>query len=377
MKQPLWIVLLLGVHSASAQSRRGMYYVSGRPAEHGIWFTEQGFEGSWSRGARVLLNGVFDGDAVDPEILPQANGSYRMYYFKGHFVTPPPPNPGLNKIFLAESTDALSYNVVGEAFAYPNIFDPSVVKLPNGDYLMACTQSVGNAVHTVLAKSTNGGITFSYQSTLNNTGVPELAVLDDGSVRLFYNGPGGIVSQKSIDNGSTWQVEPGLRLAASGFVGDPSVLKVSATTWWMMVKTFNSNGSQGLSSHRVMLASSSDQTNTFNLVQLLVLDSASVPEGVLMHLNTGLAPQEEATNFKLYPNPAAAAATLFSALPLKDATVQLYNSQGACVQTLTHRQGQQLSISVADLSAGLYWVVMHDGNTRFPAQKLVVTHTTP
>jgi len=377
MKKLVLLGLVLLTLSAGAQSRKGMYYVSGKPGQHGMWFSEQGAGGSWPRGNKVMLNGVFDGDAVDPEILPQANGSYRMYYFKGYFVTPPPTNPGLNKIYLAESTDALQYNVIGEAFAYQNIFDPSVVVLNNGDYLMACTQSVGNAVNTVLAKSTNGGITFTYQSTLQNTGVPELYVLNDGSVRLFYNSIGGIVSQKSTDNGSTWQVEPGFRLSAMGFAGDPSVVKIDQNTWWLWVKGFNGNGSQGLTSHKIMLAQSTDETNSFTMVQNLVLDSASVPEGVLLHLNTSVSREKTAAEFRLYPNPAQSQAFVQSAIPLQNATLRLYDSKGSCVRKYEQLEGTQWELPVHELPTGLYWVVLQDGQQRFPARKLLVMPLQP
>jgi hypothetical protein len=373
MKQLLLVGLVLITQATLAQNRIGMYYVSGKPGQHGIWFTEQNAGGSWPRGNKVLINGLFDGDAVDPEILPQANGSYRMYYFKGYFVTPPPANPGLNKIYLAESTDALQYNLIGEAFAYQNIFDPSVVKLNNGDYLMACTQAVGNVVNTVLAKSTNGGTTFVYQSTLNNTGVPELFVLNDGSVRLFYNGIGGIVSQKSTDNGNNWQLEAGFRLSIPGFAGDPSVVQIDANTWWLFVKGFNGNGSQGLTSHKVMLAQSTNETNSFSLLQNLVLDSASVPEGVVLHLSTSVGPEATAAaGFKLYPNPAQTDVLLRSTQPMHDATLRLFDSKGLCVLSLAHVEGLQWELPVHELLAGLYWVVLQDGTQHFPAQKLLV-----
>lgn len=378
MKKLLVWGLVLTSLMANAQSRKGMYYVSGKPGQHGIWFTEQAANGSWQRGQKVMLNGVFNGDAVDPEILPQANGSYRMYYFKGYFVTPPPANPGLNKIYLAESTDALQYSVIGEAFAYQNIFDPSVVKLNNGDYLMACTQSVGNAVNTVLAKSTNGGITFTYQNTLLNTGVPELYVLNDGSVRLFYNGPGGVVSQKSTDNGNSWQVEPGLRLSTMGFAGDPSVLKIDANTWWLFVKGFNGNGSQGLTSHKIMLAQGNDETNSFTMVQNLLLDSASVPEGVLLHLTTAVGPEATKTpGFTVYPNPAQTQALVRSSTSMHKADLRLYDGQGRCVWQHEQLEGSEWTLPVSELPAGLYWVLLQQGQQAFPAQKLLVLPSRP
>jgi hypothetical protein len=163
-------------------------------------------------------------------------------------------------------------------FEYEGIFDPSVVQLPNGSYVMGCTQMIGMNVNTVVATS-NDGLTFTYKTTVQNTGIPELLVLNDGSIRLFYNGPGGIVSSRSTDGGTTWQKEQGVRLSYQQFVGDPSVSKVG-NRLRMYVKGFNANGGQKLTGHKTQYAESTDSGNTFQMQQQLVLDSASVPEGV-------------------------------------------------------------------------------------------------
>jgi hypothetical protein len=104
-------------------------------------------------------------------------------------------------------------------------------------------------------------------------------VLQDGSIRLFYNGPGGIVSSRSTDGGTTWQKEQGVRLSYQQFVGDPSVSKIG-NRLRMYVKGFNANGGQKLVGHKTQYAESTDGGNTFQMQQQLVLDSASVPEGV-------------------------------------------------------------------------------------------------
>jgi len=127
--------------------------------------------------------------------------------------------------------------------------------------------------------TSNDGLTFTYKTTVQNTGIPELLVLNDGSIRLFYNGPGGIVSSRSTDGGTTWQKEQGTRLAYQQFVGDPSVSKVG-NRLRMYVKGFNANGGQKLVGHKTQYAESTDGGNTFQMQQQLVLDSASVPEGV-------------------------------------------------------------------------------------------------
>lgn len=273
------LFFLIGI-SAYAQSVNLMYYVSARPGEHGMWVARQLPNGSWLRGEKVLIDGVFDGNGVDPDIFKQQDGSLRLYYFQGYFVTPPPQNPGPSPIYTAVSTDGVKFTGKRKVFEYEGIFDPSVVQLPNGSYIMGCTQMVGMNVHTVVATS-NDGLTFTYKTTVQNTGVPELMVLNDGSIRLFYNGPGGIVSSLSTDGGTTWQKEQGNRLSYQQFVGDPSVSKVG-NRLRMYVKGFNANGGQKLTGHKTQYAESTDGGNTFQMQQQLVLDSASVPEGVEM-----------------------------------------------------------------------------------------------
>lgn len=266
--------------SALAQTVNLMYYVSARPGEHGMWVARQLKNGSWIRGEKVLIDGVFDGNGVDPDIFKQQDGSLRLYYFQGYFVTPPPQNPGPSPIYTAVSTDGAKFTGKRKVFEYEGIFDPSVVQLPNGNFVMGCTQMVGMNVHTVVATS-NDGLTFTYKTTVQNTGIPELLVLNDGSIRLFYNGPGGIVSSLSTDGGTTWQKEQGVRLSSQQFVGDPSVSKVG-NRLRMYVKGFNANGGHKLTGHKAQYAESTDSGNTFQMQQQLVLDSASVPEGVEM-----------------------------------------------------------------------------------------------
>jgi hypothetical protein len=255
-----------------------MYYVSARPGEHGMWVSRQKSDGTWIRGEKVLIDGVFDGNGVDPDIFKQDDGSLRLYYFQGYFVTPPPQNPGPNPIYSAVSTDGVRFTGKRKVFEYSNVFDPSVVRLPNGSYVMGCTNMIGNVVNTVIATSADG-LSFTYKTTVENTGIPELMVLQDGSIRLFYNGPGGIVSSRSTDGGTTWQKEQGVRLSYQQFVGDPSVSKIG-NRLRMYVKGFNANGGQKLVGHKTQYAESTDGGNTFQMQQQLVLDSASVPEGV-------------------------------------------------------------------------------------------------
>lgn len=274
------ILLLMSAEFAAAQPSTLLYYVSGRPNEHGIWVSREMPDGKYQRGTKVLLDGVFDGNAVDPDLVMLPDGRLRMYYFKGYFVSQPPPNAGPNPIFSAVSTDGVNFTVERQVFAYDNIFDPSVVALGGNEYLMACTQMGNMSVNTVLARSTDGGATFTYEATLQNTGVPELHRFDDGTVRLYYGGPDGIMSKVSQDRGKTWTQENGSRCKGQGFIGDPGVYRSDDQSWWLFVKGFNGTNNQRPSGHKIQRARSTDRGMSFAITDQLVLDSASVPEGI-------------------------------------------------------------------------------------------------
>ena len=277
---PLLCALILSSSAALAQQSTLLYYVSGRPAEHGIWVSRETPDGKYTRGTKVLLDGVFDGNAVDPDLIMLPNGKIRMYYFKGYFVSQPPPNAGPNPIYSAVSSDGVNFTVERQVFAYDNIFDPSVIDLGNNQCLMACTQMANMSVNTVLARSTDGGQTFTYEATLQNTGVPELHRFDDGKVRLYYGGPDGIMSKVSQDGGRTWTQEQGSRCKVQGFIGDPGVYQTDPQSWWLFVKGFNGTNNQRPSGHKIQRARSTDRGMSFAITDQLGLDSASVPEGI-------------------------------------------------------------------------------------------------
>lgn len=274
------IAVLLGQCIAVCQPSTLLYYVSGRPNEHGIWVSREMPDGKYQRGTKVLLDGKFDGNAVDPDLVMLPDGRLRMYYFKGYFVSQPPPNAGPSPIFSAVSTDGVNFTIEQQVFAYDNIFDPSVIALGGNEYLMACTQMGNMSVNTVLARSTDGGATFTYEATLQNTGVPELHRFDDGTVRLYYGGPDGIMSKTSQDRGKTWTQEPGSRCKGQGFIGDPGVYQSDDQSWWLFVKGFNGTNNQRPSGHKIQRARSTDRGMSFAITDQLVLDSASVPEGI-------------------------------------------------------------------------------------------------
>lgn len=280
------------------------YYVSG--SEHGIWLARKDDSGNWTRGQKVMLDNAFEPNAVDPDIIRLNDGRYRIYYFKGWFTSPPPPNEP-NKIYSAVSTDGINFTVEDVVFQLNNITDPTVVQLPDSTYLMALAQHAQQSTNIIFAKSIDG-VSFHQTTTITNAGIPELALLNDGSLRVYYNKIGGIGSHRSTDNGNSWVAETGLRLSAMFFVGDPSVIKVNDNQWLMFVKGFNNTGLSDPRGHNVRMAESNDG-NTFTLVGNVLIDSASVPEGVLISLNSTnvkeniTASSEQFILYQNYPNP--------------------------------------------------------------------------
>jgi len=305
MKIVLRLFLLFFLLSANkihlqTSNNYSFLYVSGS-GDHGIYLAQKDVSGKWKRGSKIIINGKFDGNAVDPDIVKLSDGSYRLYYYKGYFITPPPPGFKTHEIFCAVSYDGKNYSNETKVFEADNITDPTITILNDGNYLLAAVR--GQEI--IFAKSSNG---LNFNSTGSNVpfgGIPELLKLENGNVRLFYNGPGGIASHISTDNGLTWQKENGVRLATTIFVADPSVIKIGSK-YIMFVKSFNNTGVQNPAGHNVWKAESNDGFS-FNLIYEVLLDSASVPEGIVLSEQTSINYDDKIPNtfrlFQNYPNP--------------------------------------------------------------------------
>ena len=176
-----------------------VYYVNGTAGTHGIFVSAQQADGTWQVQDCLKLDGVFNGNAVDPDIVRLDDGRYRLYYFEGYFVSPPPPdfaNEIPHPIYSAISEDGINFEVEGLAFELPTITDPSVVQLPDGTWLMAMAYSG----QTALAKSEDG-LSFTAMNPIEDGGIPELSLDADGNVLLW-----GRSQWLSADGGLTWQI---------------------------------------------------------------------------------------------------------------------------------------------------------------------------
>jgi len=178
----------------AADGRVLVYYVNG--AQHGVW-VGTATAGSWSPVGPISVDGIADPlGIVDPDAY-RVGDRIRLAYLSNF------PGQSQRAICLAESEDGRSFRTLGLAVdlrSAGTITDPSVVQLPNGSWLMAL--SAGQT--TRLARSTDG-LSFTLGETLTFGGVPELAIAEDGAVRLYVCAA-GIVAYRSSDAVS-WQRE--------------------------------------------------------------------------------------------------------------------------------------------------------------------------
>lgn len=197
-----------------------IYYVNG--ADGPVWIAEVLHDSAQVLGPLVLDGVSRPAGVVDPDATRLPDGRIRLAYLSGFG----PPGSGAGRaICLAESSDGAHFTVVARALALDSfslMTDPTLAQLADGSWLMGI--SLGG--WTVLARSSDG-LTFSVYDTLTVGGVPELARLTDGRVRLYVC-RGGIESYLSADRGATWVREATVVAAGTGgkrVICDPSLVQ--------------------------------------------------------------------------------------------------------------------------------------------------------
>ncbi len=130
-------------------------------------------------------------------------------------------------------------------------------------------------------------------TVLKDASIPNIIRLDDGKFRLYYSGPGGILSAISKD-GLSFTKENGVRISSGGngtdemIVSDPAALKLNDGRMRMYYKGATGFGGPGQAVHSIFSAISSDglhfKKEGKRIDSLKTSDDgwASVPDAILL-----------------------------------------------------------------------------------------------
>jgi hypothetical protein len=206
-----------------------VYAINANPGQHAIFISRQDGDKLTTFDC-VRIDGKVNGNAVDPDIVRQDDGTYRLFYYQGYFVDGPPPPGAKHPMYNAVSTDGIHFTSPQKLLEFDSIStDPSAIHLEGDTWLMVVT---GDS--TRLAKSTDNAKTFQLTGKEWDNGIPELAIFDDGTIRLYLASMDGLGIYKSDDKGESWAKETTL----NGFGPDPSLLHNPDGTITLYYKTF-------------------------------------------------------------------------------------------------------------------------------------------
>lgn len=211
-----------------------VYYVNGEPGHHGIYASRQTKEGNWEIVGCVKLDGVFNGNAVDPNVTRLPDGRIRLVYYEGFFVGGgnPPAMDAPHPIYSAVSEDGINFTVEGLLIEVKGATDPSMIQLPDGSWLLAMT----NGSETLLAASKDGRKFELTGVTVEEMGIPELALLSERRIALYLGR-----MFLSEDGGQTWELQPDVQLPPGA---DPSLTPLPDGGYAFAYKGFSDAASQ-------------------------------------------------------------------------------------------------------------------------------------
>jgi hypothetical protein len=176
----------------------------------------------------LTIEGMTARKALDPSVLRDSEGRFRLYYLAGHAPGDPAAEPGDHEIHLALSDDGIRFRNAGSAFAYPSLVDPDVFLFKEHWFMYV----FGGRRGTLIATS-NDGQRFEYRQPLDLNGWGTVAPvhLADGRLRLYAFDQrrqlGNSVRSFLSANGIDWTAEPGDRMVAreQEQITDPFVVR--------------------------------------------------------------------------------------------------------------------------------------------------------
>jgi len=186
-------------------------------SQDGIQFQKQNF----------FIENLAVTKAVDPSILRDQDGKYRLYYLASSVSGDPASDTLPHEIHLALSDDGIRFQSAGNVFRYAWLVDPDVFAYQGTWFMYVFSKN-----QTIIATSSDGK-SFVYKQAMVPQGWGTVApvVLDDGRLRLYAfdqrTATGNAVRSFISSNGIDWVQEPGERLVGGKLeqITDPYVVR--------------------------------------------------------------------------------------------------------------------------------------------------------
>jgi hypothetical protein len=161
----------------------------------------------------VNISGLPSGmGAVDPDVVPMPDGTYRLYYYENPMGKGDPAMiSGPHSICVAVSEDGINFSRDREVYAQEWITDPDVIQM--GD---VWRMFVSRGPTTISTVSYDNGLSFTFERELQLDGAITSTVSVPGGYRIYYHAPEippRIYSAFSAD-GVNWVKDPGVRVGA-------------------------------------------------------------------------------------------------------------------------------------------------------------------
>ena len=206
------------------KNKKLIYYVNGDFDNHSIYVSELSED---IKTAKIIgpikLNGEINKNAVDPDLIITDDGKIRLFYYVGLF-TKPVMGEKPNKFYSAISDDGINFTIEGVVAEVDNATDPTVVKLPNNEYLLALAQ--GDIQKIKIFKSTDGK-KFNKFSSIKG-GIPELSIAENGDPEILFQNADGILKMTSSNGGKKWKkTRRNILSGDSKGSASPSVIRIN------------------------------------------------------------------------------------------------------------------------------------------------------
>jgi murein DD-endopeptidase MepM/ murein hydrolase activator NlpD len=154
-----------------------------------------------------------------------------------------------------------------------------------------------------------------------------------------------------------------------GLVQNMRIVNPDGTTFSSWTHTSTSNY---LASYRIFTQALPTTVGIYTFEAVYNGDTCS--KSFMIDCNiTGLSGVKSALAISAYPNPFSFATTLQADKPFNEATLTVYNSLGQHVKKIININGQSITIHRDNLSSGLYYLQLTQGNQTIATDKLVIT----